>query len=344
MAIESDFQEMRKERLSIHDRAVPQDYQGVTKERIRQVLIRMDQNDADNVDVVFSLLDNIIPNQFSGAPYRSKFCAGATVAHIGSHVGILQRGGDKKLDREGRDKWIKPLRDLGAIDPIYFSPETNTFIEGHPKAKSPNSAYRLNSTFCDILKASESDWEKLLSGWLKEDRVRERAALQAEAQIIATQLIGTDHKNLIMVCKDIYVPNFLPDYKILFVDFEDGQRVTDDEQKLLAEADISIVLDDPMPDILLWNPNNDYLWIIEAVTSDGEVDLHKVNQVLSMVERNNKSGAGFTTAYISWIDAAKRQGRYKNIAPSTYIWVSEDPSKHFLVTAMDHELMVRGLK
>jgi hypothetical protein len=31
-----------------------------------------------------------------------------------------------------------------------------------------------------------------------------------------------------------------------------------------------------MPDVLLWNPGTNELWVIEAATSDGEVDAHKV--------------------------------------------------------------------
>jgi len=344
MTIESDFRDIRRKRLEIRDRAVPQEFQGVTKIKIRQVLSSIDKETEDMVDVVFALLDDETPNLFSAAPYGSKFCDGATVAHIGAHVGILQRGGNSKLDREGRDYWIKPLRELGAIDPIYFNPDTNKFIQGHPKPKSPNSAYRLSHDFIEILKASEGEWHSLLMAWSKDDRIRERAILQARAQELSEQLVVGDHKNLIMACKDLYIPEFFPDYEILFVDYEDGQRVTEEEQKLLKQSGLSLDLRDAMPDLLLWNPDTDVLWVIEAVTSDGEVDEHKVAQILSLVRRSGKAGAGFTTAYIGWSYAASRQGRYKNIAPSTYIWISEDPSKHFLVSEMQNELKIRGLK
>lgn len=343
MTIESDFRDLRRNRLKVRDRAVPQDYQGVTKTRIRQVLSSLDKETDDMVDVVFALLDDETPNLFSASPYGSKFSDGATVAHIGAHVGILQRGSSSKLDREGRDYWIKPLRELGAIDPIYFDPETHKFIQGHPKPKSPNSSYRLSRDFIEILKAPEGEWQRMLSEWSKEEHIRERAILQARAQELSEQMVLGDHKNLIMACKDIYVPEFFPEYEILFVDYEDGQRVTEEEEQLLARAGLSLDLGDAIPDLLLWNPATDVLWIIEAVISDGEVDEHKVVQMLSLVRRSGKAGAGFTTAYTSWSDAARRQGRYKNIAPSTYIWISEDPSKHFLVSEIQNELKIRGL-
>ncbi len=47
----------------------------------------------------------------------------------------------------------------------------------------------------------------------------------------------------------------------------------------MAEAGVALTLEDAMPDALFWNPETDHLWVIEAVTSDGEVDAHKVAQM-----------------------------------------------------------------
>ena len=90
-----------------------------------------------------------------------------------------------------------------------------------------------------------------------------------------------------------------------------------------------------MPDVLLWDRESDYLWVIEAVTSDGEVDQYKVDQMTLLTERHGKAGVGFTTAYWTWKDVATRQGKLKNIAPGTYLWIQEDPSKHFLTEIFD---------
>ena len=94
------------------------------------------------VDAVFALLDTR-PNWFSKAPSDSAFKDGATTAHVGAHIGILQRGQNTKLDREGRDYWLKPLWEIGAIEKVTLETKSRQFIDGHVKAKSPNSAYRL---------------------------------------------------------------------------------------------------------------------------------------------------------------------------------------------------------
>ncbi len=90
-------------------------------------------------------------------------------------------------------------------------------------------------------------------------------------------------------------------------------------------------LSDAWPDVLLWNPDSDELWVIEAVTSDGEVDLTKVESLTRLARRAGKSGIGVTTAYPSWKVAAARQRKFKNVAPNTYLWILEDASRQFRV-------------
>ncbi len=104
------------------------------------------------------------------------------------------------------------------------------------------------------------------------------------------------------------MPNFLPGFEILYIDATDGQRVTSEQEQALKRAGIAIGLGDSMPDLLLWNPKTDALWVIEAVTSDGEVDLHKVQSLASLAQRSGNKDIGFTTAYATWRDVVTRQG------------------------------------
>ena len=325
---------MREEALARGEEPVPVVLQGATKERIAEVLRALDLETTDQVDVVFSLLDDERRSWFTPLPDEVTFSEGASIAHIGCHVGILQRG-KAKLDREGRDYWIKPLREIGAIEAIYLDPKSKSFLDGHPKAKSPNSAYRLDSGFAEVLCASDDEWRAKLDAWSNEDAKRERLRFRA-AQAEATRAVtDTDHADLIRACCEHYAPKFLPGYEVLYVDDADGDRVSEPEREKLYGSGVEITLDDAMPDVLLWNRESDALWVIEAVTSDGEVDHHKVEQVRAFAERNGKKTGGFTTAYPTWKLAAQRQGKHKNIAPDTYIWIREDAAKHFLAEAFE---------
>ena len=309
---------------------MPDQLQGVTKERIRAVLQYLDLGaNADLVDCAFAMLDDETHSWFTTAPAGAKIADGASTAHLACHIGILQRG-TGKLDREGRDYWIKPLREVGGFEAITL--ESGEFIPGHVKAKSPNSCYRLEEALKAVLKAPEDAWRDMLAEWAREDVARERRAFQAEMAEAARKLIDSGHAQLIRASVENYAPRFLPGYKLLYVDDADGDRISDAERAKMAAAGVALTLDDAMPDALLWNPETDHLWIIEAVTSDGEVDAHKVAQMRRLVERCGKAGVGFTTTYRTWKEAAARQGKHQNIAYDTFIWIQGDPAKQFRVS------------
>jgi hypothetical protein len=306
---------------------VPSVLQGVTKDRVRKVLKLLDLETEDMVDVVFSLLDDR-QSWFSAAPQGLRYCDGASTAQIGCHVGILQRGKDK-LDREGRDYWIKPLRDIGAIEAVYFDSDSKKILAGHPKAKSPNSAYRLDADFVRVLQLPDGDWQIQVKNWIHGDTARVRLAFQAEQAKQALTVVGSEHADLIVACCTAYASKFLPGFEVLYVDDADGARVSEEEKAKMKAAGLGLELADAMPDVLLWNPKTDALWVIEAVTSDGEVDNHKVAQLTAFAKKHGKKIIDFTTAYPTWKVAAQRQGAHKNLAVGTFVWIREDASKQF---------------
>lgn len=310
--------------------------QGVGKARIRAVLRAIDRETDDMVDAIFALLDDESPSFYSRAALDMRFCDGASTQQIAEHIGTLQRGGTR-LDREGRDYWIKPLRDIGAMEPVYLQPSTGAFILGHPVAKSPNSAYRLAASFQEILTAAESEWLTRLDAWISKDQVRVRLEQQARLSELARHAVDSKHSDLIEQCQRFYAVEFLPGYETIYVDDGDGDRITEAQRTALDRAGVTLALADSMPDVLLWNGTTDALWVIEAVTSDGEVDLHKLRRLTELADRCGKSGIGFTTAYLTWKAAALRQAQHKNLPPGTFLWIMEDPTKHFLaIEASEH--------
>jgi hypothetical protein len=326
--LHNDVESLRKQRLTTSTAAVPAKLQGISKKRVTAVLKKLSWDNADIIDSVFALLDNETPSWFPKAPEGAKFSDGATTAHIGCHIGILQRG-NGKLDREGRDYWIKPLTDVGAVEQVTLY--SGAFVAGHPVAKSGNSAYRLNEDFVAVLKSSDNELDAALTKWASRGAIRQRHEYQAKVAAEAKSLIDSGHSDLIQAAIKHYVPKFLPGFEVLFVDDGDGDRISKEQKTRLKNAGIEFKLSDAMPDVLLWNPKTDKLWVLEAVTSDGEVDNHKVDQVMKLVERSGKKGVGFTTAYQNWKGCASRQEKNRNLAVNTYIWIQSDPSKQMLV-------------
>lgn len=329
MALHDKVLAIRNQRLAAGQPPVPEALQGVSRAKVAEVLgaVALGGN-ADLVDGVFALLDDETPSWFAKTRQGTRIADGATTAHLACHIGILQRG-NGKLDREGRDYWIKPLRELGAIEAVTLV--DGEMIAGHVKAKSPNSCYRLNAEFLAILKAPEPEWRAMLAAWADEDAARSRRAFQAAMEEASLRLVDSGHADLIRASVDHYAVRFLPGYELLYIDDSDGDRVSAEEKAKMAAAGVTLTLGDAMPDALLWNPATDHLWVIEAVTSDGEVDFHKVAQMERLAARCGKSGVGFTTTYRTWRDTAARQSAHGNIAVGTYIWIQSDPAKHFKV-------------
>jgi len=332
MGLEEDVRALLKRARAEGEAAVPNVLQGVTKDRVRQVLTLIDLCTDDMVDAVFAMLDDAQPSWFSKADPSLNFCDGATIAHIGAHIGILQRGSTRKLDREGRDYWVKPLCDAGAVVRVTLLRDTGKFIPGHPIAKSPNSAYRLAPDFVELLTTPSAKLDEEAAAWIDADAVRQRLELQARMAEQASRQVDKKHAALIQATVKVYAKKFLPDYQVLYVDDRDGERIPEEARTRLRNAGLELGLEDAMPDVLLWKPGTPFFWVVEAVTSDGEADLHKVGQVERFVRRGVPDAKiGFTTAYRTWRDAARRQGKHKNLAPHTYLWIQEDASRHFQV-------------
>lgn len=99
----------------------------------------------------------------------------------------------------------------------------------------------------------------------------------------------SDHKQLINDSINLYAQHFLPGFKCVFKDADDGDRITQEEQKELNRCGINFDSSkDVCPDDILYNSQEDSLWFIEAVTSDGEVDASKFSGFEKICSNSNK--------------------------------------------------------
>lgn len=166
--VEDYFGRLRQKRVK-----PSKQYQGVSRDQVETVLKKIDCFTQDMVDCVRCLLNDDFPSLFSNAA-GLRISDGAGAAHIAGYVGILLRG-KKKLDREGRDYWLKPLREIGAIEPVTFDSKQRIFIRGHIKPKSPNSAYRLEDSFLNLLKVAQTaDFAKSCERWVSKEEKKKR--------------------------------------------------------------------------------------------------------------------------------------------------------------------------
>ncbi len=321
--VDDYFERLVQEGYSLKD-----SYQDVTLDDITAVLEKLNQFSEDKRDAVWCLLNNEFPSLFAKSD-QFKISDGASIAHIGGYVGILKRHA-KRLDREGRDYWVKPLIDIAAIEPITL--KDGAFVEGHIKAKSPNSAYRLSKEFYELLKASNTEgFNDKLNEYIssKDERLRVFSELESASKKAQGD---SAHKKLIELSISVYAKTYLPGYIPVFTDFADGDRVTDEERACLDKYGIVFgTINDVWPDAILINPETKKLWFIEAVTSDGEADKHKVEGLKAICNNSNLNYGGVTTTYETYKRFAARQHSENNIARDTYVWILECPDRQFKV-------------
>lgn len=305
-------------------------YQDVGLRQIDGVLSDIGLKSLEMRDAVWCLLNDELPCLFSGSEgYFLK--DGASISHIATFIGILVRN-KTKLDREGRDYWIKPLRSLGAIEAITFSSETG-FIVGHVKAKSPNSSYRLHQSFLILLQQQgQADYQSHFKEWTSEDSVRSRLKVLATAEKASKDSIeGNPHETLINYSIEVYAKHFLPGYIVIYKDDADGDRISKEETALMEKFGIKLALEDVFPDVILYNEEDESLWFVEAVTSDGEVDEHKLSGLREICRKSGKKFGGATTTYLTWKSTSSRQKSYQNLGDTSKLWIVEDPQKEFEV-------------
>ena len=88
------------------------------------------------------------------------------------------------------------------------------------------------------------------------------------------------------------------------------------------------------PDAILASVASRSLWIVDAVSSDGEVDTIRFHEISGWASWHGWTIAGATTAYADYQTYSRRQGAMQNIAAGTTIWVAEDGGKLLIVSSL----------
>ncbi|HIF5832678.1 TPA: BsuBI/PstI family type II restriction endonuclease [Vibrio parahaemolyticus] len=332
--IEEKMNDRRLQAEASGTEVVPEYYNGIGKDKIRSILSHIDRGDSDFVDTVFALLCD--EQSWFSVPAKQGylFSDGSNPAYVGTHVNILQRKKFSKVDRENvRDERLVPLCAAGVTERVQFDKDKKVFVKGHPVANSNYSSYRLTEEFLALLKTNELDLHYAVKAWVDSDARRERLSVQAKtAEKSRAKLNNSnEHSVLIDAIKTIYAKRFLDSFDLVFIDNGNGKRFTDEDETLLQELDIEFGRGDRLPDVLFFDRYSRRAWIVDAVVSDGEVDFIRKGDFLDFASRNDISEIGFTTVYRTWKKAASRQGKMKNLAENTYIWIMEDPSRHIKI-------------
>jgi hypothetical protein len=283
--------------------------------------------------VLMVLTDDSIPHHHSAlAAAGLPLGACGTTAQIFQHVIKHLKRTASKLDREGRDLYVAPLHRPGMLIERVQVPAKREraasgqmLVEGWPKAKNQYSGHRVTAEVREMLAASAEEFEDLLHQFLGADAMRQRQARAAKAAERVTS--DSPHAELIRVARDAQIEELARqgrEYVCIYIDDTDGDRVSEAEAAQLDRRGLSFGGNWRYPDALLVDDQAREVWIIDAVTSDGEVDENRAEDFLTAFGERGWSVAGFTTAYRTYAEMVRRQAIVKNLAYGSNVWVAED--------------------
>lgn len=195
---------------------------------------------------------------------------------------------------------------------------------------SGKTVYQVEAKALDLLHSFGTDaWKEHLDNYLGEmGTLAERYAQAREMARLAVRLpegrtltLSPGGQNeLVKEILEQLCPRFAPGGQLLYVGDTDEKFALFDEQRLAA---VGVEIDEhgKMPDVIVHRTDEDWLLLIEAVTSHGPVDPKRHGE-LSRLFAKARPGLVFVTAFLT------RRAMVKFLADiswETEVWVAESP-------------------
>ncbi|MGB3193469.1 MAG: BsuBI/PstI family type II restriction endonuclease [Limnoraphis sp.] len=193
---------------------------------------------------------------------------------------------------------------------------------------SPKWCYQLQQQALLLLQAySSQQWEEARQNYtvsvanLLQDKSRNLPQIPVTLPDgRSIQLSSGGQNNLIKDILESFCPRFTPGGIILYVGDASDKFIINELQKL-QELGIELNRRGKMPDLVVHYTRQDWLVLIEAVTSQGPVNLKRRNELKQLFQSSNK-GLVFVTAFPS----RKEMTRYlAEISWETEVWIADQP-------------------
>lgn len=193
---------------------------------------------------------------------------------------------------------------------------------------SPKWCYQLHQQALSLLQVYGSEqWEEARRNYavavtnLLQDRNRNIPMIPIslpDGQAI--QLSSGGQNILIKDMLESFCPRFTPGGVVLYIG-DAGDKFIINETQKFREMGIELEPHGKMPDVVIYHKQQDWLVLIEAVTSHGPVNLKRHNELKQLFQSSRK-GLVFVTAFPS----RREMTRYlAEISWETEVWVADQP-------------------
>lgn len=196
---------------------------------------------------------------------------------------------------------------------------------------SPKAHYAVTEAVLDVVRCyGTKNWQPAV------DRIRrergalvERYARDRERNLIPVRLPDGQeirlspgrHNELQRAVVEEFAPRFAPGAHLLYVGDATNKVLLIDRIRL-AELGIEVTAYDKLPDLMLYDAEREWLFLVEAVTSHGPITPTRVIDLESMIA-NCPAGIVYVSAFLDFGEFRKHM---KNIAWETEVWLCEVPN------------------
>lgn len=196
---------------------------------------------------------------------------------------------------------------------------------------SPKAVYQIEPNLLNLLRAYETEsFDAMLEDYLQQRQtLAQMYAREREMNLIplelpdgqTIQLSAGEHSQLI---KDI-VLDFGARYVsggVLVYAGDTGNKHGFFNVELLGSLGVRLDNHGKLPDVVIYNPTNNWIFLIESVTSHGPVDHKRYGELKTLFEN---CSAGLV--YVSAFPDTKTYSKYSGvIAWETEVWIADNPS------------------
>ncbi len=129
-----------------------------------------------------------------------------------------------------------------------------------------------------------------------------------------------EHNRLQVAIVKEFGPRFAPGASVIYIGDTAKKHLVCEEAEL-AKLSIPITQHSKLPDLLLFDPKRNWLFLIEAVTSHGPVS-PKRHRELEMMFAQCSAGRVYVSAFLNRSDFRKHVA---DVAWETEVWIAENP-------------------
>ena len=196
---------------------------------------------------------------------------------------------------------------------------------------SPHACYQISDeAFAVIRTFGTSAWQPALELCLESQKtLAAKWAKHRQVQMVPVQigegkgiaLSPGAHSELIRDIITGFAPRFAPDAEVIYVG-DTGAKTGHFEQQRFADLGVTFDRHAKMPDVVLYFGANDWLLLVESVTSHGPVDAKRHNELAELFD-----GATPGLVYVTAFPNRAVMGKYlRDISWETEVWCADAPT------------------